>query len=453
MQTLLAFLAALALLIAVHEYGHYRMAVACGVRVLRYAIGFGPTLLRYQRHPDGTEFVLGAIPLGGYVRMLDEREGPVDPAERHRAFNQRPLRDRVFIVAAGPIANLVLAVLLYTVVNWTGIELAAPVLAPPPPGSLAARAGFEAGERVLRAALEGSEFEPVRSIDDLRWVLTQGITRQRNVTVVVAPSHGHGERERTLVLSGLESHEADGPTFERVGLGLPLTRPEIGAMTPDGAARRAGLQQGDLVLRSDDVAVVDGRQLRELIRGSLRNGQPQPLHWQIERNGQVLALDVAPQRVEEAAGPVARIGAYVGAAPEMVRVRYGLIDALWQGTQRTWDVSALTVRTLGRMLVGEASLRNLTGPLTIADYAGRSAALGLDAYLVFLALVSVSLGVLNLMPLPMLDGGHLMYYLWEGATGRPVTEVWLERLQRAGLVVLMLMMSVALFNDLNRLLG
>ena len=453
MLTLLAFLAALGLLIAVHEYGHYRMAVACGVRVLRYSIGFGPTVLRYQRAPQATEFVLGAFPLGGYVRMLDEREAPVDPAERHLAFNNRPLRDRVLIVAAGPVANLLLAVLLYAVVNWTGVELPAPVLAPPSPATLAAQAGFEGGERVLRAGLEGDEPDAVRSIDDLRWILTQGATRRRNVMIVVVPAQGRGERERMLPLAGLEAADADPSMFERIGLGQPLTRPVIGAVTPGSPAEQAGLRDGDRVLRSGDVVVADGRQLRELIRHSLRDGQAQPLQWEVEREGRRLTLELQPQRADDGGAAIARIGAYVGSAPEMVTVRYGVVDGLWQGAVRTWEISALTVRTMGRMLAGQASLRNLTGPLTIADYAGRSAAMGLDAYLVFLALVSVSLGVLNLMPLPMLDGGHLMYYLWEGVTGRSVSEAWLERLQRAGLIVLVLMMSVALFNDLNRLLG
>jgi regulator of sigma E protease len=176
-------------------------------------------------------------------------------------------------------------------------------------------------------------------------------------------------------------------------------------------------------------------------------------NWRVERQGALLTLDVAPEVQQEGGVAVGRIGAYVGTAPEMVTVQYGAVEGLWQGIAKTWDVSLLTLRTLGRMVVGEASLKNLSGPLTIADYAGRSASMGLTQYLVFLALISVSLGVLNLLPLPVLDGGHLMYYLWEGVTGRPVAEAWLERLQRAGVAVLALMMAIALFNDLTRLLG
>ncbi len=227
----------------------------------------------------------------------------------------------------------------------------------------------------------------------------------------------------------------------------------IGEVMPGGAAERAGLRQGDVVLRMGAQTVQDGAQLRDLIRASVQDGEAVAASWRILRNGQELALLVRPEVRQEGDQQVGRIGAFVGAAPEFVIVRHGPLDGLWQGVVRTWEVSALTLRMMGRMLIGEASLKNLSGPLTIADYAGRSASLGLTQYLTFLALISVSLGVLNLLPLPVLDGGHLMYYLWEGLTGRNISELWLDRLQRGGIAILAVMMTVALFNDLARLWG
>ncbi len=453
MLTVLAFIVALGLLIAIHEYGHYRMAVACGVKVLRFSIGFGHTLWRWQPRGSSTEFVLGAFPLGGYVRMLDEREGPVDPAERHLAFNTQPLRARALIVAAGPLANLLLAVLLYAAVNWSGVQMAAPVLGRPAPASVAEQAGLVGGERVLRAGFEGEELQAVVAFEDLRWLLTRGALEGRDVRLLLQDERGRAGAERLLPLSRLDAREADARLFEKIGIVAPYSRPELGEITPGSPAERAGLRPGDLVLSVDAQAMLDGRQLRERIRAAVRDGQPLPMLWRLQREGQVLTLEVRPEVVQQGGATIARIGAYVGVPPEMVTVQYGPLDGVWQGVVKTWEVSVLTLRTLGRMLVGEASLKNLSGPLTIADYAGRSASLGLTSYLVFLALISVSLGVLNLLPLPVLDGGHLMYYLWEGVTGRPVSDVWLERLQRAGVFVLALMMSIALFNDVTRLLG
>ncbi len=453
MLTILAFIFALAVLIAVHEYGHYRVAVACGVRVLRFSVGFGHTLWRWQPKGSPTEFVVAAFPLGGYVRMLDEREAPVAAHERHLAFNTQPLAARAAIVAAGPLINLLLAVVLYAVVNWTGVEQASAVLARPVAGSIAESAGLSGGERILRAAEGSNALTDVASFDDLRWVLAQAALHGRDVRMEFELEPGGRSREVILPLEAQPSSDVDAALFRRIGIVGPLTRPEIGEVMADGAAAAAGLQKGDLVLRVGAAAVVDGQQLRDLIRASTGKTDSVGGVWTVQRGGKELALAVNPQVVLDDGRPIGRIGAYVGAAPQTVVVRYGPLDGAWQAVVRTWEVSTLTLRMIGRMVVGEASLKNLNGPLTIADYAGKSASLGLTQYLLFLALISVSLGVLNLLPLPVLDGGHLMYYLWEAVTGRGVTDAWMERLQRGGVAILLLMMGIALFNDLTRILG
>ena len=456
MLTIVAFIVALGLLIAVHEYGHYRVAVACGVKVLRFSVGFGKTLYSWKlnkpRPGQSTEFVIGAFPIGGYVKMLDEREGPVAPAERHQAFNTQPLRSRVAIVAAGPLANLLLAVLLYAAVNWYGVQEPRPILASPVAGSVAQAAGLLGGETVTQAGFEGEGLRNVDSFEELRWLLTRGALDGHDVRLVVTGRQGGG-RELVLALSQLQSKDADAQLFRKIGIIGPYTPPVIGDLVADGAGDKAGLRKGDLVLSVGGKPVVDGQQLRELIRASVDAGNSVSAPWQVRRGAQELELAVAPQVVREGAVSVGRIGAFVGAPPEFVTVRYGPVEGLWKGIERTWEVSVLTLRMMGRMVIGQASLKNLSGPLTIADYAGKSASLGLSQYLVFLALISVSLGVLNLLPLPVLDGGHLMYYLWEGITGRSVSDAWMERLQRGGVAVLLVMMSIALFNDVTRLFG
>ena len=455
MLTVVAFIVALGLLIAVHEYGHYRVAVACGVKVLRFSVGFGNTLYRWKpRHPrpgQDTEFVIGAFPLGGYVKMLDEREGRVDPAERHRAFNTQPLKARAAIVAAGPAANLVLAVLLYAGVNWIGMQEPQAILGSPVAGSVAAQAGLQGGERIAAAGFEDEEPRPGRSFEDLRWVLTRAALDGKDLRLVL--SGEQGGREVRLPLAQLDTRDADARLMRKVGIVAPWSSPVLGRVMPEGAAARAGLREGDLVLRIGEQPVSDAQQLRDLIRAQVQDGRPVTSTWEIEREGRRLQVPVTPEVASGEEGPAGRISAYVGVPPAMTVVRHGPVEGLWNGVVRTWEVSELTLRMIGRMVIGEASIKNLSGPLTIADYAGKSASLGITQYLLFLALISVSLGVLNLLPLPVLDGGHLMYYLWEAVTGRSISDAWMERLQRGGVAVLLVMMSIALFNDVARIFG
>lgn len=454
MLTVLAFVVALGLLVAVHEYGHYRVAVACGVKVLRFSIGFGKPLLRWRRPGSPTEFVLAAIPLGGYVRMLDEREAPVAPEELHLAFNRKPLRARAAVVAAGPLANLLLAVLLYSLVHWIGVDEPRAIVSTPVAGSLAAQAGVMGGERVEAVAIGDAVAVPVRSFEDLRWQLTQAALNGEDARLDMVLADGGKTVTRQLALSSLRMQDADADMGQKIGIVAPWSAPVLGGLVEGAAAERAGLREGDRVLRVDATAVGDGAHLRRLIRASVdAAGQAQTQQWRVLRQGQELDVAVTPEVVHTQDAPIGKIGAYVGAPPEMVTVQSGPLEALGLGLEKTWDVSVLSLKMLGRMLIGEASLKNLSGPLTIADYAGKSASMGFTQYLVFLALISVSLGVLNLLPLPVLDGGHLMYYLWEGVTGRPISEAWMNRLQRAGIGVLLLMMSIAFFNDLSRILG
>lgn len=451
--TVLAFLLTLGVLIVVHEWGHYRVAVACDVKVLRFSIGFGRVLYRRVFGTDRTEFVVCALPLGGYVRMLDEREDGVAPHERHRAFNRKPLRQRAAVVAAGPAANLVLAVVLYAAAHWIGVDEPRAVIGAPTAGSTAESAGLRSGDWVRAWSDDGQSWQDVRSMTDLRWEVTQAAIDSRPLHLLVSDADGRAQRRLVLAMDRYGSRDVDATLMRRVGLGAPYSEAVLGEVKAGGAAARAGLLQGDRVLAVDGQPVADASVLRERIRAAVQGDAGVPMAWQVQRDGRVLDVQVEPVAVRDGDRSVGRIEAFVGRPAEMVTVRYGLVDGLTAAVSKTWEMSSLTVQMLGRMLIGEASLKNLSGPVTIADFAGQSVQMGLAYYLGFLAVVSVSLGVLNLLPLPMLDGGHLMYYLFEGVTGKPVSEVWLERLQRGGIVVLTMMMSIALFNDVARLLG
>jgi regulator of sigma E protease len=446
MTTLLAFLATLAILIVFHEFGHYLVARLAGVRVLRFSVGFGKVIARREDR-WGTEWALSAVPLGGYVKMLDEREAPVPPVQLAGAFNRKPLAARAAIVAAGPLANFLLAILLFWGLFMTGVPTLKPVLGEPPAGSPAALAGIRSGETVT--AVNG---EPVESFQDLHWLALRHAIGNAQLRVDTLDDKGHLSY-RTLTVSERDASFDQAPL---VALGLQRYRPPLpavlGDLAPDGVAARSGLRQGDRILAIDDRPVAQWEQVVALVRAAPGKSQ----RFQVERQGRVIELTLIPARINEGGQTVGRIGA----APRMDmaelakyqgEARYGPREAVTRAITRTWDLSVFSLEMLGRMLIGQVSLKNLSGPITIADYAGQSAATGAASFLAFLALVSVSLGVLNLLPVPLLDGGHLLYYFAEFLTGRPVSEQVQEIGQKIGIGLLTLLMFFALYNDLQRL--
>jgi regulator of sigma E protease len=448
--TATAFFVALGVLIVIHEFGHYMVARLCGVKVLRFSIGFGRPLWRLRGGRDQTEWVVSMLPLGGYVKMLDENEGPVAPGEVHRAFNRQSVWRRIAIVVAGPIANLLLAVVIYWALFVGGVQEARPVMAAPPPGTVAAAGGLARGETILKI-----NDEPVVSWQQARWRLLQLAVERQAVRLEVMD----GRRTlnwRTLDLSGfhLDGFETDPLTR----LGLKLDRPDIapivGKVISGSVAEAAGLLAGDRVIS------IDGNVVRvwDEVVSAVQRHPGVTLRFAVSRGSGRVDLSLQPRAERQNGEVVGRIGAAPFIDPEAMKglvtiVAYDPLLALGMAIQRTWETSIFSLKMLGKMLIGEVSWKNLSGPVTIADYAGQSAQLGVGAYVAFLALISISLGVLNLLPIPLLDGGHLLYYVVELLKGSPVSERIMELGQRLGLTLLLFLMAFAFYNDINRLLA
>ena len=449
MLTVVAFLVALAALIVVHELGHYLVARWCGVKVLRFSVGFGRPIFSRVLGADRTEWVVGMIPLGGYVKMVDEREDDVAPEDLPRAFNRQSVWRRIAIVAAGPIANFLLAIVLYWGLFVHGVPGMKPVVAAPAIGTLAARGGFADGD-VVRS-IGG---ETVRQWQDVRLALLTRAVDRAVVPVEVTDAAGRAT-VRQLDFSEIEPRQIDEHLPAVVGLALrpPALDAIIGRVVPGGVADRSGLLEGDRILSVDGQPVQDWSALVRVIRASAGR----ELRFEVDRGGRASpTVRLTPEAAAEAGETRGRIG--IGprvdparASESMVDLRYGPVEAVAEAVRRTWETSVLSLQMLGRMLVGDVSIRNLSGPLTIADYAGQSAQVGWIAYLTFLALISISLGVLNLLPIPLLDGGQLLYYFAEVARGRPLSDRAFELGQRVGMAMLAALMALALFNDFTRL--
>ncbi|MDG3065372.1 RIP metalloprotease RseP [Thauera mechernichensis] len=447
---LLPFALALGVLILVHELGHYLVARWCGVKVLRFSIGFGKPLIVRRAGRDGTEWALAAFPLGGYVKMLDEREAPVAPEELHRTFNRQSVYRRFAIVAAGPLANFLLAIVLYWGLFVAGTdELRARVALSETP-QVAEAAGVRDGDLVLAV-----DEQSVRSWQDLRWILLQHTLDQREVVLRVRTLEDV-EAFRRLDLAGVRIDDDSGDLIAR--LGLKPWRPQIpaviGRLVEGGAAARAGLQSGDEVTAIDGVAITSWSDLVQIVR----DGAGRELRFDLRRDAAAFSVVVTPDEANEGGARVGRIGVGVadpapGGLSMFAEVRYGPLEAMAKAVRQTWETSVLSLRMIGRMFTGEVSWKNLSGPVTIADYAGQTAQLGLSHYLKFVALISISLGVLNLLPIPVLDGGHLMYYTVEIIKGGPIPERVMEIGQQIGLALLVMLMAFAFFNDINRLIS
>jgi len=445
-QKILAFVVTLGLLITFHELGHYVVARLAGVKVLRFSIGFGRVIWSRQLGRDGTEWAISAVPLGGYVKMADEREGPVPAADLSRAFNRQSVWKRSAIVAAGPLANLLLAVLLLSGTYLAGVSGQRAILAAPPAGSPAAEAGLESGDVVT--SVDG---DAVRSWQDLRWRLLRATGAERVTLAVNQP--GGASSTHVLPLGSLTPADWEGNYLGVLGLKIDLGIPLVRDVLPGKPAETAGLRGGDAVL------AINGKPMRSPSDvAAMTNAHPgEALRFTIRRDGKDLETELTPEASEQGGRRVGIAGMRLSIDPDTlqalsVTVRYGPVDSLIQGATKTWELSIFTVKMLGRIITGDASIKNISGPLTMADYAGQSAQAGVLTFIGYLALISISLGVLNLMPVPLLDGGHLLYYLVEIFKGSPVSDRVLEVGQRIGMAVLALLMALALFNDLSRLL-
>jgi len=448
LYTLAAFAVALGLLIVVHELGHYAVARLCGVKVIRFSVGFGRPLWLRRFGRDATEWVVATVPLGGYVKMVDEREGPVARADLPRAFNRQSVWRRIAIVAAGPVANFLLAILLYWVLFVSGVKDAKPVLAAPEPGTPAATAGVRQGD-VVRSV----NGQSTASWSDVRWRLLELALEHRDARLEVLEGGRH-LGWRTLDLGILKAGDLESDFLIKLGLRLdrPAVPPVIDSVVDGSPAEKAGLRSGDRILSIDGAPIDSWEALVRKVRAS----PDQPLVVRVQRDGDEPELTVVPERVTKGDVVYGRIGAESRAAPGLMRdyvveIRYPPVEALQRATAKTWEMSVFSLHMLWRMVTGSVSWRNLSGPVTIADYAGQSAQLGLEPYLAFLALISISLGVLNLLPIPLLDGGHLMYYSVEILKGSPVSERVMELGQRIGLALLLCLMAFAFYNDINRL--
>jgi regulator of sigma E protease len=442
--TVFSFLAAIGILVVVHEFGHFLAARLMGVKVLRFSVGFGKPLLMKRMGKDQTEWALCALPFGGYVKMLDEREGPVAAHELDRAFNQAPVGRRLLIVAAGPIANFLLAILFYWVLFVHGVPAIKPMIGEPPANSPAALVGLVSGDEIVAVGDKA-----VDSFQDLRLSLLKAVLSGKPVELKLK-----NNAPVRLDLTAINRDEIEQDVLDKVGIHPfdPPIPPVLGTLLPQGVAAKAGLKVNDRVDAIDGVPIQTWQEFVKRVRAS----PGKQLNLEIDRDSQHLMFSLVPVVEPQMDKTVGKIGA----GPKIdekwlsnlqTELRYGPWDALIKGANKTWTMSVFTLEMMGRMVMGQVSWRNLSGPLTIADYAGQSAHMGWLSFVSFLALVSVSLGVLNLLPVPILDGGHLMYYTFEILRGRPVSERAMEFGSRIGIAILFMLMALALYNDLVRL--